>query len=162
NKDFLERMIMGPIGTRTELQKVKERIKIIKDEQDRVVGRAAIIPPSYYHSQVPELRMSGVAGAVTVGGLRSCRVAGIFWLLTGKSIRAARDVAVPLVSSTQLAAWATEQVSLLTAEHTNGNELRYSQCASIAYLCGGEPNELPIARVKNGWVTTSGLIALIA
>ena len=112
------------------------------NESGDVVGRACITVGTH-------------AGAVTVGGLLACRLSGITGVLIGTPVRAARDVALPLVSKPQLAKWASEQARLVPKVYDDKEHQNW--CAMTVRQCGGDTHNLPIARYRDEWVTYNDL-----
>jgi len=118
------------------------RVREIFDDGGNVVGRACIMPSPLY-------RRDGL-GWITVGGLRTAELRNISGVLTGKTLTASRDSAIPLVSRDKLAAWATDQAKLI-AESKAEDEFK-SKCAEVVLKCGGSLEGLPIiCRGGNLW-----------
>ncbi len=121
---------------------VSNNLRQLTTESGEVVGRACITVGTH-------------AGAVTVGGLLACRLSGITGVLSGTSERAARDVARPLISKSQLANWASEQAQLIPKVYQNIDHQNW--CSVTVRECGGNTHSLPIARYRNQWVTYNDL-----
>ena len=114
-------------------------IRLFKDAEGRVIGRACLMPNL------------GDDGVVTVGGLRSASLSGIIGILAGTSLRAGRDDALPLVAPNVLAMWATEQAELISSRESNkGYKL---DCAQYVWRCNGKTGPLPIAMNQGSWLT---------
>jgi hypothetical protein len=116
-----------------------------------VFGRATISPESVFRPG---------SGWVTVSGLRANRLSNIEGLLSGVAVTAARDLAIPLVPKDILAAWATEQATLLT--ETRPDEERKARAAETVLECGGDIGALPIARWGCEWLNTDNFAQKIA
>ncbi len=125
---------------KTFLSKASLNLRVLKDSNGTAIGRACIAN-NFFWSR----------GCVTVGGLTSSHLDGIIGILTGESIRAARDVAIPFVSSQEIADWATEQSDLVLDLYDSDKER--SSCASRIWFCGGDTKSLPIAQHRNTWVS---------
>jgi hypothetical protein len=121
----------------------------IKNSLDETVGRACIAP-SWLKAKD---RSMPVAGVITVGGLRSSILAGYVGIWDGISIRATRDLAVPVAQSSELARWATDQAKLMGSLITNP-ELLF-EIADAVNAFGGDVGNLPIASGINGWMNFS-------
>lgn len=109
-------------------------IRPIFDETGKPLGRAFIQPSSFFGAD---------GGWVTIGGLRASRMSNIQGLLVGETLTASRDSALPTASKEQLAAWATEQASIIGMSRSD--ELHKARCAEIVLECGGAIGDLPIA-----------------
>jgi hypothetical protein len=88
-----------------------------------------------------------VPGAIVVGGLRAAGVKNIGGVLLGEPVSATRQAARPLVPPEVLAAWASEQATLL-APRVEGGEAVVA--AELVFFCGGDPGPLPIALTPEG------------
>lgn len=96
------------------------------------------------------------AGVVTVGGFRAMGLKQLAGVLLGRSERAARDLATPLVSGETLARWASQQAGGFTRESLTARECHAVSWATI--LCGGDPGELPICTSADGSLTYRAFI----
>jgi hypothetical protein len=75
----------------------------------------------------------------------------IIGIMVGTSVRATRDIAVPVVSPEELARWATEQAQL--AIGTRMMEVERSELAEFICACGGDTGKLPIGWGESGPMT---------
>ncbi len=91
-----------------------------------------------------------IAGAVTVGGFRTCGLTKIVGLFIGDAVRASRDIGIPLASGKELIAWASEQSELLLDSTDTEEQL---ECASHIRRLGGSTKELSIAQHKEGIIS---------
>jgi hypothetical protein len=98
---------------RVFITKAAANLRVLRERDGTAVGRACIAIGVGTGRTLG--RRAGIGGAVTIGGLKSTRLQGIVGVLTGTSERAARDMAMPVVSPETLSAWATEQASLVPA-----------------------------------------------
>lgn len=126
------------------IEKLSQNIREIRNPTGETVGRATISSERFL-----------VNGAVTVGGLHSCRLSGIFGILTGLPERAARDYAKPKVLGASLSAWASDQAALIAGTVEDHRE-QFS-CATIVRRCGGDVAGLAIAKFRGRWVTQQDL-----
>lgn len=124
-------------GTRSSIS----LMRTINDSSGSALGRVFIRPQAYY---------SRARGWVTVGGLRTTRLANVQGVLLGKTLTAARDSAVPTISKELLACWASEQARMIAA--SNMDEKQKAQCAEVVIECGGELSALPIACWGDEWI----------
>lgn len=90
-------------------------------------------------------------GAITVGGFRASPLQGIAGFMIGESVRAARDQAVPVLSETALASWASEQATLIPALYQDPKS--QVSAAQTIRICGGHTGSLPIAQHDGKWVS---------
>lgn len=138
------------------LEKAAENLRVLREADGTAVGRACV--------GLEKRRMGGsrttasLRGAVTIGGLLACRLYGIVGILDGKSERAARDNATPVVSADTLAAWATEQASLVPQLYDNPEDLM--DCATIVRRCGGDTLGLPIAKHERSHVSAEQIMCM--
>ena len=86
---------------------------------------------------------------VTVGGFRSCGPYGVGGVLLGSSIRAARDVARPIVEGEVLERWASEQARLARSVFSDPDQL--FEIASVIRMLGGHLSDLAVAQSRQGW-----------
>jgi hypothetical protein len=124
-------------------------MRLLIDENGEKIGRACVALPQFGFSG--PAHAPKISGAVTVGGLLSCRLAGIAGVLAGTSRHVSRNVAVPLVSRERLAAWATEQADLVPNLYDEADA--QAACGEIIRLCGGSTKNLPIAIYQDAWVS---------
>lgn len=145
NKDLCNRMlIFSDYENRDKtnfLNAISENIKPLTNAENQIVGRACIALNRYDNK--------GVRGAVTVGGLYSCFMDGIFGIFTGKPITASRKSAEPSVGIQELQKWATEQSKLVSILYSEDWDL--VNCSKIIRNLGGNTLDLPIASLEDGW-----------
>jgi hypothetical protein len=129
---------------KTLLTNVSKNLRLIKNKEQKVIGRGLIYKEEYISSKKEErLNFNGV---VTVGGLKTSGLSGILGILTGTSHRASRDIGIPIASEEIIEQWATEQSELLSKMKLD-NEIQIT-CASVIRACGGHTGELNIANHK--------------
>lgn len=129
------------------IAKAAANLRVLREADGTPVGRACIA--LYRRNTKGSIwRLNGVCA---IGGLAACRLYGIVGVLAGTSERAARDVATPVVSRQTLAAWATEQASLVAFIYEDPED--QMDCAAIVRRCGGQTLELPIARYGDSYVS---------
>jgi hypothetical protein len=134
------------------LAELGANLRLLKTDEGTVVGRACVLLP---RNSMYKLHRAGVPyreeGAVTVGGLRASYVGGIGGILVGRPMRAARDVAIPLVAAPELACWASDQADLLTDLSLRA-EVQVD-LAEMVRAVGGDTKGLVVARSASGWLT---------
>jgi hypothetical protein len=128
-------------------RRIAPNLRLLCDDQGEIVGRAACIA----FQQAYKADATGLYGAVTVGGLKACNLQGIVGILPGRSLRASRDTATPLVNNIVLSKWASEQAEILM-QICDDPEMLY-ESAKFVRLCLGSTNGLPVARHRGSWVT---------
>lgn len=120
------------------------RMTELRDEEGRLLGRAALAPAApaiYGHpDQVDE-----ALGLITVGGAASkAHVNRVLGLFAGRSIKVARDAAVPLVGLSTVQKWMKDQLAAL---HEHEHELNVNAAQNLAHLIlefGVDPDWLPV------------------
>ena len=135
------------------LKKAEENLRIIYDSKNAPIGRACISVGRYGKSE--SLNLNGV---VTVGGLQSCTLHGITGILNGIPERAARDVAIPMITADTLSQWATEQALLIPNLYNDPSE--QMECASIIRRCNGETKTLPVAQYNKNYMSYEDISAM--
>lgn len=158
-EDFIKRLF-GKKGV-DELQKThpdiyelfKRDIKLIKDDEGVIVGRACLFANDYRHG-------IGVSqGIVTVDGIRTNTLRGIVGVLKGDTAVASRDMAIPVISQEILDQWVEEQSKLIIeSDCSEENQLDNSL---IAYTLSSKKNELKIARWKDTYLNYDEIVALV-
>lgn len=131
------------------IYRAAQNLRLLVDEKGETIGRACIALPQF--GLAGPSRAPKISGAVTVGGLLSCRLAGIAGVLAGTSRHVSRNVAEPLVSLETLAAWATEQADIVPQLYEQADA--QAACGEIIRLCGGNTKNLPIAIYQGAWVS---------
>lgn len=127
-------------------------IRTILDEDGKPLARACIKPSQMF---------SPARGWVTVGGLRTARLANVQGLFVGEAVTASRNSALPSVLKEKLAEWATEQARI--ASDLKSDELAKANCAEIVLECGGKLEGLPIVRWgQNEWLNSEELAVRLA
>lgn len=117
------------------IEQIGGNLRELKDSQtDESFGRACICPNDSWDS--PE-------GVVTIGGFRASRLSYVAGVLKGKPETVSRDSAVPIVPTSILRGWATEQAKLIAGSTLRGDKML--KAATIVMLFGGDAGNLPIA-----------------
>lgn len=137
----------------TLCQKAAPNVRTLKDENGEVVGRA-LVTVGFTHEEKNRFDLSGV---VTIGGLAACRLSGIVGVLSGRSLRASRDTAKPIVADNELKRWAEDQCTLVPSLWDNPRE--QVACAKYIRLCGGDTGDLPICQVNGKWYSANDISA---
>lgn len=127
-----------------------KNLRFIYDENSKIAGRACITLPTNEHGYIH--------GSLTVGGLECNSLRCITGILLGRTLRASRDLAEPLVPRQQLAKWASEQARLVRDIYTEPDQL--SQCALIISICGGDTLDLPVAKLNENWLSINDIRSL--
>lgn len=125
----------------------ESRMRPLEGDDGRIYCRATIWPERYRSFFEP----SGI-GWITIAGLRANRLSNIYGVLLGEAVTAARDVANPLVDAKTLAAWATEQATLISATVTD--EEIQAKAAEVVLECGGDVGELKILKWGSEWLSS--------
>lgn len=159
-KDFIKRL-ENPIrdfdqvfeNNKDFFSRLSNNIRLLRDENDHIVGRACIVPFSYISRSIPdEFHLSGI---ITVGGFKADDIHGIFGIFTGISNRAIRDSATANISSDAFSKWLDEQKDLIPKLYENTED--QIGCATVLWLYSEDTRRLPIAKFKDEYVTYSDL-----
>jgi hypothetical protein len=122
---------------------------LVDSDTGEVVGRAVLLPTTASFDEAG-------AGVICAGGLRASALgAAVAGVVHGQPRRASRDEAQPLIGASDLAAWATDQASLIRTVDTT-QAIKY-QCAEIVRGLGGDVLDLPICRSATGWMSRADL-----
>jgi hypothetical protein len=140
----IDRFSEGRFREKDSGDPINENMRLLKDAAGEIIGRACADP--YGGS-----KRGGESGVITVGGIRANRFRMIIGVMVGTSVRATRDTAIPVVSSDELARWATEQAQL--AVRTRMMDEERSELADFICACGGDTGDLPIGWGANGPMT---------
>ena len=132
-------------------QKAAPSVRTLKDENGEVVGRA-LITVGFAHE---ERNRTDLYGVVTIGGLTACRLTGIAGVLSGKSMRASRDTAKPIVADNELKVWAEGQNTLVPKLWDDPKD--QVACAKYIRLCGGHTGDLPICQIRDTWYSANDI-----
>lgn len=132
-------------------QQYSPLVEIIRDDQQRPIGRACL----HNDSVVPD-------GVVTIGGLRAQFLRGIAGVLLGGSDNAARNIATPRITSSALSNWISEQARrMVTMRLFPDNEyfeyIYAHDAAKVVARCGGNPGPLPIAYCRGRSVSADDI-----
>ncbi len=132
------------------LGKIWKNLRPLRNSNGEILGRACIYNDSIFSEGSFTVKQK-LRGVITVGGLRSISLRSISGILKGRSIRATRDQALPVIDETALARWASEQATLVTSIYDNETSLL--ECSKLIRRLGGDTGKLPIAIGKDGWVS---------
>lgn len=111
----------------------------LRAEDGRVFGRARIDVGDRFNPR----------GLITVDGLGASKIGLIAGILVGVETTAARNEAEPIVPTSVLAAWASEQAIRLSAAPIPDSAK--ARAAIVVLALGGNAADLPIVRWKNEW-----------
>lgn len=131
-------------------------LRLLREADGSIVGRACVALDSRRSRGARQT--ASLRGVVVIGGLAACSLRGIAGVLIGRSDRAARDVATPVVSPEVLSAWATEQASLVPTLYDDPED--QMDCAVIVRRCGGDTLDLPVARYGGAYVSFGDIVGL--
>jgi hypothetical protein len=141
--------IMGPLKRPSpDLSVLASNLQVVKDQRDRAIGRICLQPLRDRGGDLP-------MGIVTVGGLRSSRLAHIAGVLVGLSQNASRLSALPVIDQNQLITWANEQVPLVCK--VVQDEASLVRAAQAVCRIGADPQMLPIATSTTGPISFDGI-----
>jgi len=135
-------------------ERAAPNLRLMRNANGDVVGRALI---SIGYGGPPQMlgrKSKGTEdfhGCVTVGGLRACAISGVVGVLSGRPLRASRQVAVPLVEVSTLRSWAEDQADLVPRLWLDPES--QMACAQYIAMCGGRTKGLPIGFHRERWVT---------
>jgi hypothetical protein len=157
----LLRRIIGIVGDpkhpyfKYMLARWGSNLQVIRTAAGEPLGRACVVPNASFTFEEEEVPHSTWAGVVTVGGFRASRLGCIIGVMLGSSLRASRDAAEPLAWDEALATWASDQARCVHLLTTNSADLQ--SCAETVRLCGGNTQDLPVARSSRGWLSTEDI-----
>lgn len=132
---------------------LSENIRIIKEDDGYIVGRACMFDEQYRHGV-------GVSeGIVTVDGIRTSTLRGIIGVMKGETERASRDIAIPIVSQATLDNWVEEQAQLIVAARcSEESQLEHS---SLGYTLSSKTTDLKIAQWKDNYVNYKEIVEIV-
>lgn len=137
------------------LKNISKNMSLLKEDDGNIVGRLVLFNEEYKKGR----RNFSAEGKVTIGGMRSSGLTGLLGILVGKSDRASRDVGIPIVTSTKIKEWASEQAVLLS--NLKLDDSIEVECATIIRCLGGNTSNLKIAYHKSGMVNYEELKTII-
>lgn len=108
-------------------QTICNNIQLIT-ENKIIIGRACLFGSQY----APSIPSYGIDGCVTVGGFYATRINSIIGILVGKTTRASRDSALPVISQNTLDEWVEKQAQLILASNISESllpDIALSACA---------------------------------
>lgn len=157
-EDFLCR-IFGQKGieeVRGEKKKVYElwckNIKEIREEDGSIVGRACMYEDTYRYG------IGASKGIVTMDGIRTTPLRGVIGVLKGKTDRASRDVAIPIMTQNALDGWVQEQARLLVESECSEEE--QVEISSYACTLSSKSTALKLARWKDTYVNYGQIVEI--
>lgn len=142
----LRSRISGENSKKTSQTQLWEELVELRDEEGRIYGRARIDTSNSWNR----------LGLIAVDGLSACKIDLIDGILSGLDTTASRNAAKPTVPQPVLASWATEQASRISKATIPDHEK--ARAAAIALACGGDQLDLPIARLKEKWLSAHLLL----
>ncbi|ULR52451.1 ATP-binding protein [Streptomyces deccanensis] len=138
-------------------------LKPVYSPQGEMVARMAVAPTisvTDFHEYPDSDDVRGtewlsIDAPVVVGGVRAkTGLQGFAGLVVGTTLRAARDVAIPVISAQDFSTWATEQAKLW---HPSWDHQIQNTSASLVSL-HAEPGNMPVAETVAGEVTYEKLV----
>jgi Histidine kinase-, DNA gyrase B-, and HSP90-like ATPase len=138
------------------LDQLAENMALIEDEGVGVVGRVLIFKQGIGRRSENNFPVSGI---VTLGGLRSCELAGLIGFFVGIPVRASRDIGIPIVSSNSLSEWASNQADLPQILNLDNQTQIY--CSSLIRVCRGNIKKLMVAYHKKGCLNYQSMLEII-
>ncbi len=125
------------------IKKISTNMSVIKEEDGNIVGRLFLYKTEFNKTgnNIPG------NGLVTIGGFKATKLSGLWGILIGKSVRASRDVAKPIISTHKLGEWASKQSQLIGK--LNLREEEQCDCAQIVRACKGKPLKLKFINHQN-------------
>lgn len=152
---LIQRIIQPCTIKGTELEEhiklLSNNLRIIKNSCGKIVGRACIAPMEIDNTYYGELR-----GNVTIGGFRSCDLAGILGILKGETKVASRNSGFPSVEKEKIKEWSSDQADLVNKIYNDMDIL--NNCSQFIIKCGGDTGNNPIATNKNGFISFDDII----
>ena len=98
-------------------------------------------------------------GCVTLGGFNSTALSGILGVLIGKSIRASRDAAIPIIDHMTLFKWANSQHQKVVSMNLE-SELQLNIAATICALGDHPYYNYLLQRIVRGYLTYNDIYNL--
>lgn len=138
-------------------------LKPVYSPQGEVVARIAIAPPiivadlhEYPNSDdIRGRERISINAPLVVGGVRAKTVMQNYaGLVVGKTLRAARDVAVPVISAQGFSTWATDQAKLWNPSWDNHMRKGSESLVSLH----ADPGNMPVGETLSGEVTYEQLV----
>jgi len=145
--EFTKRIVgSSAYSTIDDLEKslIKENMSLIYGDDGEIIGRAALYSRKERRIEIE----NNLSGIVTIGGFRTSELTGIIGILLGKSYRASRDIAIPIVSDKNIKTWATRQAEALSK--LNLEDEHQLELSSIVRALRGNTSNLKIAKHKTG------------
>jgi hypothetical protein len=139
----------------TVIERNRDNVRNLLDEDGNVLGRGCILLQDRN-----EIDNKSDRGPITVGGCRASGMHNFGGVLIGRSLRAARDSARPLIDGDPVRHWATEQAGLIV-QVSNDPELLTVGAAYVRSF-GGNVSRMPIALSSQGWMTPEQVRAFVA
>ena len=136
------------------LTKLSKNIRNIK-ENGKIIARGFLSNIDLFQKR---RNSPALEGAVFVGGFRTTGLTKIVGLFVGETVRASRDIGIPLADNQLIKKWATEQADLLVSNTKVDRQLETSE---FIRALGGDTNELVIALHKTGTININGFERLI-
>ncbi|MDO8343990.1 MAG: ATP-binding protein [Cellvibrio sp.] len=149
NEDFIRRALGNHNYIKLNSTELNKLIKLSENittivRDGRAIGRGFLSGLSRYYGREHQASIEGV---VEVGGFRTSGLTGIIGFFSGVTMRASRDIAIPIANGFLLKEWATKQSDALL-NYTNEEE--QIECSSIIRALGGNPRNLVVAIHRDG------------
>lgn len=134
-----------------EYKMILDNLSIIYDSKGKIIGRGALC-----RRFISKKRLISINGVVTIGGARSCNLSGIAGVLIGESERASRDIALPIISTTDLRGFVESQLEKLS-NYTISDEIQIEYAQISRALCG-KTGLTKIAQFRDGYLNYNELV----
>jgi len=136
------------------LNDISNNMQLIQEDDGTIVGRLLL-----FREERKKDDGFTVEGTVSVGGMKTSGLSNLLGVLIGESVRASRDIGLPIISDKKLKEWATQQAELLFENKFN-SEIQMA-CATIVRGCGGDTAKLKIVHHKKGVLNYEELLNTI-
>jgi hypothetical protein len=143
-QDLLHRVVGERYGELSADESI--HFETVVTSSGEIAGRSAIVPTMVYYQ----------SGILTVGGARTkATLRGTVGIWRGRSIRVARDLAIPIGEPEAYARWATRQAEFLVSALEDPE--KQADVASTVLGLRGEPGGLALGLTRDGWLNAVSL-----
>ena len=148
---LLARVSGAAFENKEKTSKKPSRLRNLTGLDGTIYGRAMVETSTFRNRE---------KGCISVGGLRASDISLIRGVLIGQAITVSRNKAATAAPVEVLAAWASEQATLICdASLTDEDKARG---AEVILLFGGKIGSLPVARWRGEWLSTEEIKELLA
>lgn len=148
-RDFVYRLLGHNCSVRLEQEEptvfnlLCDNLRLLREESGEIVGRACL------YKREMDFRYNSICGIITVDGFLTAELSGIIGVLSGNTERASRDIAIPIVSVSELNRWCVEQAQLLLDMHCP--EETQVEIADFYCTLSQTATDLKLVRWKDGF-----------